>query len=80
MTGDQTLFQRADQVEQGWRIVAPVLEAWGKTTPSDFPNYIAGTAGPAASDALLAEDGGRYWRPVKVGAGPKPLIGGGKTS
>ena len=80
MTGDQTLFQRADQVEQGWRIVAPVLDAWGKTTPSDFPNYIAGTAGPAASDALLAEDGGRYWRPVKVDAGPKPVIGGGKTS
>ncbi len=76
MIGDQTLFQRADQVEQGWRIVAPVLEAWGKQTPSDFPNYIAGTAGPAAADALLAEDGGRYWRPVKVSPGPKPLIRG----
>ena len=55
MIGDQTLFQRADQVEEGWRIVQPVLDAWAKQTPDDFPNYIAGTAGPAAADALLAQ-------------------------
>ena len=28
MTGDQTLFMRADMVEQAWRIVQPVLDAW----------------------------------------------------
>jgi glucose-6-phosphate 1-dehydrogenase len=28
MIGDQTLFMRADMVEQGWRIVQPVLDAW----------------------------------------------------
>ena len=76
MTGDQTLFQRADQVEEGWRIVQRVLDQWAKTTPDDFPNYIAGTAGPAAADALLAQDGGRSWRPVAVDAGPKPLTTG----
>ncbi len=79
MTGDQTLFQRADQVEAGWRVVEPVLDAWGKTAPGDFPNYIGGTAGPAAADALLARDGGRAWRPVKPDAGPEPLSPG-KTS
>ncbi len=73
MIGDQTLFQRADQVEQGWRIVQPVLEAWAKAIPDDFPNYIAGTAGPAEADALLARDGGRSWRPVAVNSGPKAL-------
>lgn len=76
MIGDQTLFQRADQVDEGWRIVQPVLEAWAKVVPVDFPNYIAGTAGPAAADALLARDGGRSWRPVKPDAGPKSLVSG----
>src|SRR5713226_9823574 len=28
MTGDQTLFMRADMVEQAWRIVQPVLDDW----------------------------------------------------
>ncbi len=73
MTGDQTLFQRADQVEEGWRIVEPVIDTWAKQSPEDFPNYIAGTAGPAAADALLARDGGRSWRPVTVDSGPKKL-------
>jgi glucose-6-phosphate 1-dehydrogenase len=76
MIGDQTLFQRADQVEEAWRIVEPVLEAWAKQTPDEFPNYIAGTAGPAEADALLARDGGRSWRPVAPEAGPRPLTGG----
>ena len=73
MIGDQTLFQRADQVEQGWRIVQPVLEAWAKTAPEDFPNYVAGSAGPAAADVMLARDGGHAWRPVAVNSGPKTL-------
>jgi glucose-6-phosphate 1-dehydrogenase len=79
MIGDQTLFQRADQVEEGWRIVEQVLEAWAKEVPDDFPNYIAGTAGPAAADALLARDGGRSWRPVALDPGPKKLTPGGGT-
>ncbi|MGI3900878.1 MAG: glucose-6-phosphate dehydrogenase [Janthinobacterium lividum] len=70
MTGDQTLFQRADQVEEGWRIVGDVLDHWGKTTPEDFPNYIAGTSGPLAADLMLARDG-RSWRPVKRDPGPR---------
>ena len=28
MVGDQTLFMRADMVEQAWRVVQPVLDAW----------------------------------------------------
>ncbi len=73
MIGDQTLFQRADQVDEGWRIVQPVLDAWGKTEAQDFPNYVSGTAGPVAADLLLARDGGRSWRPVRPDAGPAPL-------
>jgi glucose-6-phosphate 1-dehydrogenase len=63
-TGDSTLFQRADQVEASWAIVQPVLDAWHKQAATDFPNYAAGTAGPAAADELLARDG-RKWRKVK---------------
>ena len=28
MIGDATLFQRADTIEAGWRVVQPVLDAW----------------------------------------------------
>ena len=71
MTGDQTLFQRADQVEEAWRVVDGVLDHWAKTAPDGFPNYAGGSAGPAAADELLAQDGGRAWRPVRLDPGPK---------
>jgi glucose-6-phosphate 1-dehydrogenase len=61
MSGDATLFQRADNVEAGWQVVQPILDAWASTPPKDFPNYKAGTPGPAAADELLARDG-RTWR------------------
>jgi len=63
MIGDATLFQRADNIEAGWRAVQPVLDVWGDTKPTDFPNYVAGGTGPAAADALLARDG-HAWRPL----------------
>jgi glucose-6-phosphate 1-dehydrogenase len=63
MIGDATLFQRADMVEAGWAAVQPILDAWASARPTDFPNYVAGGAGPAAADALLARDG-RAWRPL----------------
>jgi glucose-6-phosphate 1-dehydrogenase len=64
MIGDATLFQRADMVEAGWRIVQPVLDGWAAEKPADFPNYAAGSDGPKAADELLAKDGGRSWRPI----------------
>jgi glucose-6-phosphate 1-dehydrogenase len=67
MIGDQTLFMRADMVEQTWRIVQPVLDAWAKNCAADLPIYPAGSSGPSEADALLARDG-RHWRPVN-GAG-----------
>jgi glucose-6-phosphate 1-dehydrogenase len=63
MIGDQTLFQRADNVEAGWRVVQPILDAWAGRRPRDFPNYEAGTQGPRAADELLARDG-RVWRKI----------------
>jgi glucose-6-phosphate 1-dehydrogenase len=62
MIGDATLFNRADMVEDAWRVVQPILDAWGKGgTPA---MYASGSAGPKEADDLLARDGGRQWRPV----------------
>jgi glucose-6-phosphate 1-dehydrogenase len=63
MIGDATLFQRADNIEAGWRTVQPILDVWANNPPWDFPNYAAGGSGPAAADELLARDG-RAWRPL----------------
>ena len=57
MTGNTILFQRAEFVEKGWRMVQPLLEAWQQPPAEPFPNYASGSAGPAAADALLAEQG-----------------------
>lgn len=63
MHGDVTLFMRTDQVEAAWRILMPVIEAWGATPPKDFPNYAAGTWGPASAETLL-EPGHRWPLPT----------------
>jgi glucose-6-phosphate 1-dehydrogenase len=59
MMGDATLFQRADQVEAGWAVVAPIQEAW-QTDSASLPTYAAGSWGPKESDELLRRDG-REW-------------------
>ncbi len=58
LTGDQTLFQRADNIENGWRAVQPFLQAWRED--DRVQGYRAGEDGPAAADELLARDG-RVW-------------------
>ncbi|MCW2285917.1 glucose-6-phosphate 1-dehydrogenase [Rhodoblastus acidophilus] len=63
MTGDQTLFMRGDMVEQTWRIVQPVLDAWAED--ADVPAYASGGAGPEQADALLAREG-RRWLPIEA--------------
>lgn len=60
LRGDATLFDRADSVEAAWGLVDPILDAW-QNAPPPFPNYPAGSAGPAAADDLTASDG-RHWR------------------
>jgi len=64
MCGEQTLFMRADMVEQTWRIVQPMLDAWA-AEKADFPNYASGSAGPKAADSLLAHSGKRAWLPLE---------------
>ncbi len=61
MIGDATLFQRADMVEAGWRVVEPVLDVWKALPARAFPNYVAGSWGPREAEELLRRDG-RQWR------------------
>jgi glucose-6-phosphate 1-dehydrogenase len=61
MLGDPTLFARADEVNAAWRFITPILDAWGKARPPDFPSYASGTWGPAAATELIERDG-RSWR------------------
>jgi glucose-6-phosphate 1-dehydrogenase len=41
--------------------MTPILKAWANDPIRDFPNYAAGTWGPAAADAMMKSDG-RKWR------------------
>ena len=49
MIGDQTLFVRADEVEESWRLYSPLLEQNIEVHP-----YPAGTWGPASTNRDLA--------------------------
>ncbi|MDQ4024834.1 MAG: glucose-6-phosphate dehydrogenase [Actinomycetota bacterium] len=63
MLGDATLFTRADEIEEAWEIVEPVLKHWsGGGRPG---SYAPGTWGPASADELARKDG-RRWRDPAV--------------
>ena len=53
MRGDATLFTRRDEVEAQWRVIAPIEEAWRRVPPPEFPNYAAGSEGPADARNLM---------------------------
>ncbi|MGI8758882.1 MAG: glucose-6-phosphate dehydrogenase [Acidimicrobiales bacterium] len=60
LLGDPTLFIRTDEVDQAWRIVQPLLDAWAEDLAPPV-GYSAGSWGPAEADRLL-EAGGHHWR------------------
>lgn len=53
VAGDPTLFARQDEVEEGWRIVEPLLREPGPAHP-----YEPGSWGPEQADALAEPVGG----------------------
>lgn len=59
ITGDASLFTRADEVETAWGIIDPIIQAWeAGNKPIAF--YEPGSWGPKEADELLAGDG-RSW-------------------
>ncbi|HET9582352.1 MAG TPA: glucose-6-phosphate dehydrogenase [Gemmatimonadota bacterium] len=63
MEGDATLFTRGDEAEAQWRLITPILEAWGDQEPPPFPDYAAGSQGPEAAARLTARNG-HVWRDI----------------
>ncbi len=64
MTGDATLFMRADEVEAGWRVIEPLLDAWRNDRSTSVSIYPAGSSGPEEAAALMTRDG-RRWRALE---------------
>ncbi len=62
LTGDSTLFSRADEVEESWEIVEPILSAWkGRFS---IERYRAGTWDIPAMDTLTRDCVGGWHRPT----------------
>ena len=59
MRGIQALFVRRDEVEEAWKWVDSITEAWAAGQDAPKP-YQAGTWGPVASVAMITRDG-RSW-------------------
>jgi glucose-6-phosphate 1-dehydrogenase len=59
MNGDATLFTRADEIEQAWSIVDPILTYWSQGGRPG--TYKPGSWGPDSADDLMRRDN-RRWR------------------
>src|SRR6185436_18360060 len=61
LTGDASLFTRADEVETAWGLIDPITQAW-ETSRNDQPIafYESGSWGPEEADQLLAKDGQKW--------------------
>ena len=55
ITGDASLFTRADEVETAWGLVDPIIEAW-EANKQPTAEYEPGSWGPSESDDLLSLD------------------------
>lgn len=63
MQGDATLYSRGDAVEEAWRFVQPILNAWKNNPDIPVYGYPAGSWGPESADKLI--QGGEWRYPCK---------------
>ncbi|HET8624028.1 MAG TPA: glucose-6-phosphate dehydrogenase [Gemmatimonadales bacterium] len=63
MLGEATLFTRSDEVEAAWAVVDPIIDFWANKRPDHFPNYPAGSCGPAVADEFIAREGATWREP-----------------
>jgi glucose-6-phosphate 1-dehydrogenase len=59
ISGDASLFTRADEVETAWGLIDPILQAWDSNN-QPIARYEVGSWGPKEADELLSRDG-RKW-------------------
>ncbi len=62
LLGDATLFSRADEIEESWLKLAPILDAWGKRLSID--RYRAGTWEVPGMDDMFAGCVGGWHKPT----------------
>ena len=60
MRGIQSLFVCRDEVEESWKWIDPIIDAWKKTKNSTLQSYMCGTWGPKNADLLLSHQN-HYW-------------------
>lgn len=61
ISGDATLYARADAIESCWQFVQPILQAWREQPGIPLHGYPAGSWGPAAASSLFRR-AGYGWR------------------
>jgi len=73
MQGDASLFARHDEIKLAWKLIDPIIAAWGQPDALPLAFYEPGSWGPTEADKLLAEDDGRAWY---SGCGAVKVVGG----
>ena len=63
MLGDATLYSRRDAVEEAWKFVQPIMDAWGNDPRIPVYGYPAGTWGPESAQRLIQK--GQWHYPCK---------------
>ena len=63
MQGDATLYTRGDEVEEAWKFIQPILNAWEENPEIPVYGYPAGSWGPDVADDLVT--GGTWRYPCK---------------
>ncbi|MFA5588184.1 MAG: glucose-6-phosphate dehydrogenase, partial [Mariniphaga sp.] len=63
MLGDATLYSRRDAVEEAWKFVQPIMDAWENDPRIPVYGYPAGTWGPESAQRLIQK--GEWHYPCK---------------
>ena len=62
-SGDQTLFNRSDELESSWSLISQIMEGWKNQNDSEkfvLPTYKIGSWGSQEANVLIEKDG-RKW-------------------
>ncbi|QCI18296.1 glucose-6-phosphate dehydrogenase [Buchnera aphidicola (Aphis nasturtii)] len=60
MKGAQSLFVCREEIEESWKWIDPIINAWKNNKKNTLQLYAAGTWGPKHADEMIMKDG-RNW-------------------
>jgi glucose-6-phosphate 1-dehydrogenase len=61
LKGDSSLFLSNSEIEEAWKFIDPIIEAWQETESQPVHSYPAGSTGPAEACELLRKHGHRWF-------------------